>query len=420
MSTNTAILEHDIAPQSTDMEIELNAANTTEEQTVKEDSELENEAPTPSGGPKAWSYVLATFLMFISAWGLTQVFGIFQEIYIATLLPGVSPSAISWIGSVQCFLVIVLGALTGPLFDASYLRPLLVLGCTLIVLGMATLSLATAYRQVFLSQSLCVRLGAGLIYVPSLALVTTLIGGIIFTFMLRRLVPAIGFPWAVRAVALVNLLLSIIALAIILPHHPQPTGHRRAVLDLRAFRELSFMLFALALLVNYVAFYIPAFYLPVIATKALGQSQDFAFESLAFVSVGSFFGRTIPMLAASRVGSVQVYLVATLAAVVVLFSWTAIHNVAGFVVFSVVFGLISGALVAAPSAAISHPVLAPSMSVIGTRLGILWMFGSVGVLIGAPIYWGNSGCSTRIFRARAVLCRSNGRGRIAMLNNASH
>ena len=246
------------------------------------------------------------------------------------------------------------------------------------------------------------------------------IGGIIFTFMLRRLVPAIGFPWAVRAVALVNLLLSIIALAIILPHHPQPTGHRRAVLDLRAFRELSFMLFALALLVNYVAFYIPAFYLPVIATKALGQSQDFAFESLAFVSVGSFFGRTIPMLAASRVGSVQVYLVATLAAVVVLFSWTAIHNVAGFVVFSVVFGLISGALVAAPSAAISHPVLAPSMSVIGTRLGILWMFGSVGVLIGAPIYWGNSGCSTRIFRARAVLCRSNGRGRIAMLNNASH
>ena len=91
------------------------------------------------------------------------------------------------------------------------------------------------------------------------------------------------------------------------------------------------------------------------------------------------------MLAASRIGSVQVYLVATLAAVVVLFSRTAVHNVAGFVVFSVVYGLISGALVAAPSAAISHPVLAPSMSVIGTRLGILWIFGSVGVLIGAPI-----------------------------------
>ena len=89
------------------------------------------------------------------------------------------------------------------------------------------------------------------------------------------------------------------------------------------------MLFALALLFNYVALFIPDFYLPVIATRPLGQSQDFAFESLAFVSVGSLFGRSIPMLAASYIGSVQVYHAATLAAVVVLFSWTAIHNVAG-------------------------------------------------------------------------------------------
>lgn len=210
-------------------------------------------------------------------------------------------------------------------------------------------------------------------------------GGIIFAFMLRRLVPTVGFPWAVRAVALINLVLSAIALAIILPRRPPPTGRRRAILDLRAFREQSFMFFALALLFNYIAFYIPVFYFPVIATKALGQSQDFAFESLAFVSVGSFFGRTIPMLAASRIGSVQVYLMTTLAAVVVLFSWTAVHNVAGFVIFSVIYGLISGTLVAALSAAISHPVLAPSMSVIGTRLGILWIFGGVGILIGAPI-----------------------------------
>lgn len=95
--------------------------------------------------------------------GLTQVFGIFQEIYRTTLLPESSPSAISWIGSVQCFLVIVLGALTGPLFDAGHLRPLLLLGRILIVLGMATLSLATAYWHVFLSQGLCVGLGGGLV-----------------------------------------------------------------------------------------------------------------------------------------------------------------------------------------------------------------------------------------------------------------
>jgi MFS family permease len=335
--------------------------------------------------------------------GLTQTFGAFQEIYLTTLLPSTSSSAISWIGSVQCFLVIVLGVLTGPLFDAGYVRPLLLLGCTLIVLGMATLSLATAYWHVFLAQGLCVGLGSGLVYVPSLALVSTLfppstrpwaigcansggsVGGIIFAFMLRRLVPTIGFAWAVRAVALVNLVLAAAALAIILPHRPQHAGQWHALFDLRAFREPSFALFALALLFDYVAFYIPPFYIPVYATAALGQSQDFAFDSLALVSAGSFFGRTVPMLAAARVGSLQVHLAASAAAVVLLFAWMAIHNVAGFVVFCVLYGVISGVLVAAPSAAISHPVLAPSMSVIGTRMGMSWMFGGVGVLIGAPI-----------------------------------
>ncbi|KAJ8120306.1 hypothetical protein ONZ43_g2953 [Nemania bipapillata] len=357
----------------------------------------------PKGGARAWLYVLAAFFIFINAWGLTQTFGAFEELYVRTLLSTTSPSAISWIGSVQVFFVIFLGAFTGPLFDAGYLRPLLAVGCFLIVLGMATLSLATTYYQVFLAQAVAVGIGSGLVYVPSLALVSTLfpestrpwaigcvnsggsVGGIIYTFTLRGLVPSIGFPWAVRAMALINLVVGALALAILLPYRPPQTTQRRAVLDLKALREPTFLLFSIALLLNYVSFYIPPFYIPTYATSALGQSRDFAFESLVWVSIGSLTGRTLPMLAATRLGSVQVYLAATLSTVVVLFAWMAVHNVGGFVTFCVFYGLTSGVLVAAPSAAISHPVLSPNMNVIGTRLGMLWMFGAVGVLIGAPI-----------------------------------
>ncbi|KAI1114023.1 major facilitator superfamily domain-containing protein [Nemania sp. NC0429] len=368
-----------------------------------EDSAPQEQESEPNGGARAWLYVLAAFFIFINAWGLTQTFGAFQELYVRTLLPTTSPSAISWIGSVQVFFVIFLGAFTGPLFDAGYLRPLLALGCFLIVLGMATLSLATTYWQVFLAQAVAVGVGSGLVYVPSLALVSTLfpertrpwaigcvnsggsVGGIIYTFTLRGLVPSIGFPWAVRAMALVTLVVGGLALAILLPYRPPQASHRRAVFDLKALREPVFLLFSVALLLNYVSFYIPPFYIPTYATAALGQSRDFAFESLVYVSVGSLTGRTLPMLAATRLGSVQVYLAATLSTVVVLFAWMAVHDVGGFVTFCVFYGLTSGVLVAAPSAAISHPVLSPSMSVIGTRLGMLWMFGAVGVLIGAPI-----------------------------------
>ena len=80
MSRGTTALDHDTAPQSTDMEHSSDipekktefdardAAKKTKEQTVKENAEPENDAPTPNGGPKAWLFVIATFLMFVSAW----------------------------------------------------------------------------------------------------------------------------------------------------------------------------------------------------------------------------------------------------------------------------------------------------------------------------------------------------------------
>lgn len=80
------------------------------------------------------------------------------------------------------------------------------------------------------------------------------------------------------------------------------------------------------------------------------------------------------MLAAARLGSLQVYLAPSVAAVALLFAWMAVRDTVGFVVFCVLYGLLSGVLMVAPSAAISHPVLLPSMGVIGTRMGMGWMF----------------------------------------------
>jgi predicted MFS family arabinose efflux permease len=206
--------------------------------------------------------------------------------------------------------------------------------------------------------------------------------------MLCNLIPAIGFGWAVRAVALVALALAAAALAVLLPQladHTGPMQHRRALLDLRALREPSFVLFALALPFNYVVFYVPPFYVSTYATTVLGQTRDFAFEALVFISVGSLIGRTVPMLAAAYVGSIVVYLAGTAMAAAILFSWVAVSNVGGLITICLMYGTASGILVAAPSASMSHTVLLPDMSVVGTRMGMGWMFGGVGVLIGAPI-----------------------------------
>jgi MFS family permease len=72
---------------------------------------------------------------------------------------------------VQAWLLIVIGVLSGPLFDMGYFRSMLLVGNTLVVLGVMMLSLCDKYWQVFLAQGVCMGLGAGLLYIPSLALV---------------------------------------------------------------------------------------------------------------------------------------------------------------------------------------------------------------------------------------------------------
>lgn len=71
----------------------------------------------------------------------------------------------------QAWLLIFFGVLSGPLFDLGYFRVMLIAGNFLVVFGIMMLSLSTTYWQVFLSQGICMGLGAGLLYIPSLALV---------------------------------------------------------------------------------------------------------------------------------------------------------------------------------------------------------------------------------------------------------
>lgn len=71
----------------------------------------------------------------------------------------------------QAWLLILVGVLSGPLFDLGYFRSMLYAGNFLVVFGIMMVSLSTKYWQVLLSQGLCMGLGAGLLYIPSLALV---------------------------------------------------------------------------------------------------------------------------------------------------------------------------------------------------------------------------------------------------------
>ena len=63
-------------------------------------------------------------------------YGVFQTYYETNLLRHNSPSQISWVGSIQGFLLLFGGALVGPVYDAGYFFYLNVVGNLFVVFGL--------------------------------------------------------------------------------------------------------------------------------------------------------------------------------------------------------------------------------------------------------------------------------------------
>ena len=76
-----------------------------------------NPGPPPDGGLKAWTAVAAGHLVIMNTWGYINSFGVFQTYYATEL--SLPPATISWIGSIQVFLLFFIGTFTGRITDAG-------------------------------------------------------------------------------------------------------------------------------------------------------------------------------------------------------------------------------------------------------------------------------------------------------------
>jgi MFS family permease len=189
--------------------------------------------------------------------GWINSFGTFQTYY--TQLLNRSPSEVSWIGSVNVFLLFFVGTLTGRLVDAGYFRAIFLLGTVLLLVGIFTVPVCTEYWHFLLSQGLCLGIGHGCLFCPTLAVLSTyflrrralvlgiaacgsVTGGLIFPSMVRQLLPSVGFPWTVRAIGFVQLATMIVANFLARPRvKPRKAG---PLVEWAAFRELEYTFYA--------------------------------------------------------------------------------------------------------------------------------------------------------------------------------
>ena len=103
--------------------------------------------------------------------GIVNMYGVYQTYY-ASSLPSSSPAVISWIGSIQAFLLFLVGALVGPIYDSGYVRSLLVSGSFLSVFGLFMTSICRDYWQFLISQGFITGAGFGCLFLPGVTIVS--------------------------------------------------------------------------------------------------------------------------------------------------------------------------------------------------------------------------------------------------------
>ncbi|KIV78901.1 hypothetical protein PV11_06503 [Exophiala sideris] len=354
--------------------------------------------PPPNGGLTAWLQVLGSFFLFFNAWGLVNTFGVYQTYYETSPVWQASPSEISWIGSIQAFLLLLVGVISGPAYDNGYFRALIATGATLIPLGFMMTSLCKTYWQTMLAQGITIGIGAGCIFIPSVAILPqyfstkkalangmaasgSSLGGVLYPIIFIRLEPHIGFAWATRVIGFISLVTVWFSVLVMKPR--VMPKHKRHLVDLTAFTELPYVLFCIAMFVAFVGFYGPVYYDQSYGIQQGITSEKLGFYLLPMLNAASIPGRLFPNFLADHIGPLNVmgpccFMTGTMALI-----WIGIHNVGGLIAFSCLYGFFSGGLVSIPPVAIVY--LTKDMTKIGTRMGQLFFISAFGLLTGTPV-----------------------------------
>jgi MFS family permease len=353
--------------------------------------------PPPDGGLDAWTQAIVGHIIVFNTWGYINSYGVFQGYYVSTL--NHPPSDISWVGSVQVWLLFFIGTFSGRATDAGYFKIIFIAGSIFMVLGAFMTSLATEYWQLFLAQGICTGLGNGLLFCPSLALLSTYFskkravaigiaasgsatGGMVYPAIVESLLPRIGFGWTLRVVAFVMLALQGVALAFAKPRlPPRKSG---PLVEWKAFKELPYVFFSVGMFLNFWGLYFGFYYVGSFAQSMVGLSRSESINLLIMMNGVGLVGRMVPAYFADRYfGPLNTLIPFAMISGVLIFCWAAVHSVGGLYAFAAIYGLFAAGIQSLFPATLSS--LTTDMSKMGVRMGMVFTIVSFATLTGTPL-----------------------------------
>lgn len=363
--------------------------------------------PAPDGGLQAWLVVAGTFLLIMTNFGLLTSYGVFQSYYISHQLSHFPASTVSWIGSLQTFMILGGSFVFGKISDDFGGRWVLICGSVVTFIAMLGVSFCSTLIQFIVVQGVLFGLGGSMLFLPGCALVNQYFdkrkgtamsviigaasfGGIIWPLILQALFdqPAIGFAWGVRIAALLLAILLTISNILMRPRLPPTPKHLRQpwsqAATLLTQDPSTYTLFVVGVAILFINFFVPFFTIASYAKK-VGFTPSMATHMVAIMNAASMIGRLTSGPLADRYGRFNILSMFGFASFVSLVLFWPIPGLtltkAGVVTLSITYGLASGGSIATVGSCVAQI----SRENAGARLGLTWSMAAPGALVGPVI-----------------------------------